>query len=165
MRRRFFVPIMAIGLAAVTTAASATVDLHRFWDNRCAECHGHSADFARRHLKVENGELTGPHHKSGMEQFIERHEAGSAQASSIYRMLLAQASTGPVYQTRCGGCHEPAAELARKTLASADGKLIVKSTGRPLEDLLQRHGKLTPDERKTVMDALTRVLAEVGGTK
>ena len=35
-------------LLLVSTAAGARgIDLHALWDDRCADCHGHSAEFSR----------------------------------------------------------------------------------------------------------------------
>jgi hypothetical protein len=157
IRSAVLVLIAWLGLA---TAASS-LDLHQFWDQRCQNCHGHAGDFARRHLQVENGLLAGQHHRDNLKQFMARHEMGPEHVERIYGMLLAQATTKPVYQQKCAACHGTAAELARISIARKDGVLIALPSERPLADLLKRHGKLTADEIPTVLDSLARVLGEV----
>lgn len=40
--------------ASLSSSAPAEVDLHDYWDQRCSYCHGHSGEFARRFLHVDN---------------------------------------------------------------------------------------------------------------
>ena len=158
--RRLAVVVVALGVAS----AASALDLHQFWDQRCHECHGHAGDFTRRHFKAEHGVLVGPHHRGeALKSFMGRHEMGPQQVDGIYAMLLAQAATQPVYQQKCAGCHQTAAELARASLARRDGVVVMRGSSRPLSELLQRHGKLSPEEIPVVLDSLTRVLGEVEG--
>jgi hypothetical protein len=160
------IPVAALavfGLLSLETAGA--VDLHQLWDMRCHECHGHAGEFARRHLKVEKGELTGRHRKGEqLKNFLGRHEMSADHAEPVYRMLLAQAQTKPVYQQKCAGCHQTAAEFARASLLRRDGVLIGRTNGQPVAEFLKRHGKLTADEVPLVVDSLDRVLGEVGGS-
>jgi hypothetical protein len=156
--RLLFLAVMAsLGL---TTGTSA-LDLHQFWDQRCSDCHGHAGDFARRHLKAENGVLVGQHHGHNLKQFMGQHEMGPEHVERIYGMLLAQAATKPVYQQKCAGCHGTAAELARDSITRRDGVLLALPSQRPLADLLKRHGKLSAEEIPIVLESLSRVLGEV----
>ena len=158
--RRLAVAFMALGVAS----AASALDLHQFWDQRCHECHGHAGDFARRHFKVEKGELVGPHRRSeDLKTFMGRHEMGPQEVDGVYAMLLAQATTQPVYQQKCAGCHQTAAELARASVARRDGVVVVRGSGQSLSDLLQRHGKLSREEIPVVLESLVRVLGEVEG--
>lgn len=157
--------LVGLLIGGLTVASAAAVDMHQFWDQRCHECHGHAGEFARRHLKVEQGSLVGPHHSGDqLKAFIGRHEAGAANAEAIYRMLLAQAETKPVYQQKCAGCHQTAAELARTSLVRKDGVLVGRTNGLAVAEFLKRHGKLTAEEIPVVMRSLERVLDEVGGS-
>ena len=158
--RHFALVVMALGVAS----AASALDLHQFWDQRCHECHGHAGAFARRHLKVEQAVLVGPHHRGdALKGFMGRHEMGPQEVDGVYAMLLAQATTQPVYQQKCAGCHQTAAELARASLARRDGVVVVRASGQPLSDLLQRHGKLSREEIPVVLESLVRVLGEVEG--
>lgn len=156
--------ILHVVLAGTTAMSAAALDLHQFWDLRCNECHGHAGDFARRHLKVEQGKLVG-RHRSGEElkSFLGRHEMGGSNADGIYKMLLAQAQTKPIYQQKCAGCHQTAAEFARASLVRKDGVLVGRTNGLAVAEFLKRHGKLTAEEIPVVMRSLERVLDEVGG--
>jgi hypothetical protein len=146
---------------ALTMTPARALDLHAFWDQRCAECHGHAGPFARATLSVKNGVLSGRHNRD-LKQFLAQHEAGAAQAGGIYGMLLAQAATAPVYQQKCAGCHDTAAAFARQSLVVRDGVLVGKDNGLPVAEFLKRHGRLSAAEVPTVLEALTRVMAEIG---
>lgn len=139
------------------------LDLHRYWDDRCAECHGHSAAFARKHLRVVDGKLAGKSHRSGIEGFLANHHANAELAPQLIAMLTAQATTVPVYAAKCAGCHETAAQLARGSLALKGEDVVVKSSGIPVAELLKRHGKLTPPEATEMVETLKRIVREVGG--
>jgi hypothetical protein len=149
-------------MAWLLVAPSAfAVDLHHFWDQRCGGCHGHAGEFARRYLKVDAGRLIGRHHTDNLRLFLGQHEMSGAIADEIYAMLLAQASTPPIYQEKCRGCHQNAAELARTSLAVVGGKVAGRQSGRPLEDFLPGHARLKPDE--LAVESLARVYREVYG--
>lgn len=159
MLGRFFT---ALSVLAVCGSAAAAVDVHEFWDGRCGDCHGHAGGFARRHLTVQDGKLIG-RHNTDLNRFLEHHESGGAQASAIYQMLLAQAQTQPVYQQKCAGCHDTAAQFARSSLERRGGVVVGKTNGRPISEFLKLHGKLSPAEVPVVVDSLTRVLSETVG--
>jgi hypothetical protein len=142
---------------------AAAVDLHHFWDQRCGGCHGHAGEFARRYLKVESGKLVGRHHTDNLRLFLGQHEMSGAIADEIYAMLLAQASTAPVYQEKCRSCHQNAAELARSSLVASGGTVVGRQSGRPLADLLPSHARLTAGELSVLVESLTRVYREVHG--
>jgi hypothetical protein len=152
----------AFAALSVCTSGAIAVDLHQFWDSRCSECHGHAGPFARQHLTVQNGKLTGTHN-ADLKRFLERHESGAAQAGPLYDMLLAQVQTKPVFQQKCAGCHETAAQFARTSLTIRDGVVVGKASGQPIAEFLKRHGKLAPDEVPIVVESLTRILGELGG--
>jgi mono/diheme cytochrome c family protein len=149
-------------VVSLTTDATAT-DLHHFWDQTCADCHGHSADFSRRFLTVEDGKLTGRHHKNDLFTFLSNHHLPPDLVVPVHDMLLAQASTAPRFRDRCGSCHETAAALARDSLAIQDGVLYGKEAGRPVAEFLKRHARLQPGEIPFFVDLLTRVEREVHG--
>src|SRR5690606_5350098 len=81
-------------LARALPAADA-VDLHRLWDGRCAECHGHSAEFARSLLTVNEGRLAGRHHRDDLATFLHNHYLAGSHVDEVYAMLLAQVVTPP----------------------------------------------------------------------
>lgn len=154
----------AVLLAALAAPLPAQ-DLHQYWDSRCKSCHGDAGDFARRTLAAENGRLVGRHHRDDLTVFLRQHYLADDLVEPVTRMLLAQATTPPLFQQRCAGCHGTAAEFARGSLTLRDGVLTGKASGRPVADYLRRHGGLQPGEIPTVVATLTRLMAETGNAK
>ena len=155
--------LVAAAMAWLWTAPPAVaVDLHHFWDQRCGGCHGHAGEFARRFLKVDAGKLIGRHHTDNLRLFLGQHEMSGALADEIYAMLLAQASTPPIYQKKCRSCHQNAAELARTSLTRIGGKVAVRQSSQTLADFLSNHGRLNPEVPGHGRSS-TRVYREVHG--
>ncbi len=161
MNMRSLVLAMSIVLTGLLSHPVVAADVHQFWDQRCAECHGHSATFARTHLIVEDGKLLGAHHRQDLKRFMGQHQMGSELVDEIYDMLLAQSKSAPLFQQKCTACHGTAAEFARASLEPQDGKLVGKSNRQPLAEFLAKHGHLKPDEVPVIVDVLTRVHGEV----
>lgn len=154
----------ALALALFLAAPAQAVDLHRYWDTNCSECHGHSADFARRFLTVKDGRLQGRHHVDDLRRFLGNHYLSADLLTPIHDMLLAQRQTARLFQTKCGQCHDTAAAFTRQFLVEREGALYGRQTQRPVADYLRQHGKLSPAEQTRMLAALSRVLREVGGT-
>lgn len=150
-----------LGAALLTNAAYAT-DLHRLWDDRCVDCHGHAGEFARQHLQVVSGELIGRHH-ADLRRFLYNHYLPDAEVDAVYAMLRAQADTTAQFAQRCSSCHKRAAAFARSSLQLRSGKLVGVQTGRPVEEFLRQHRDLTPDDAEFFTALLTRVHREVDG--
>lgn len=148
-------------LAAADLAAVDSFDLHWFWDQRCAECHGHAAQFARKALSIENGALVGRHHRDDLMLFLGNHGVPRERVAAVCGMLLAQAETGPAFKEKCGGCHENAAALVRDTLLLRDGVLQGRESARPVAGFMTRHGRLKPEEVPFFVELLARVEREV----
>lgn len=138
------------------------VDLHAFWDRRCASCHRHAGEFARNHLKVKDGQLVGRKPDRNLCAFLVEHGAGPDLADDVCKMLTAQAATRSLFKDRCATCHDTAAELARTGLVPGDGGALKgKESGRDLAEFLITHGKFDPGELAIVADTLRRVFLEV----
>jgi cytochrome c5 len=162
--RRAFVAlgvVLAAGWASATAARSQ--DLHAYWDQRCKECHGHAADFAREFLSLKDGKLAGRHHVENLRAFLASHYSEGILADRIFDMLAAQVPTKPIYRERCFSCHGTAAELVRGSVDLEGGKLVGRRRRRPLEQFLVRHGDLKEGERATVLGSLERILRETRG--
>ena len=142
-------------------AWSAERDLHDYWDGRCASCHGHAAQFARKFLRVEDGKLVGTHHKDTLEAFLEHHYLTPDLHQPVVAMLKAQATTVPVFASKCGGCQGTAADFARQSLSIQQRTLVGKKTGKPVADYLKQHGGVSPAEAKSVTEVLQRLVGEV----
>lgn len=163
MRTRPMVLLAAtlMGVAIVSAARAAPLDLHEHWDQRCADCHGHSADFARRSLKVEQGRLAGRHHRDDLARFLRNHYLADELVEPMMQMLAAQAVQRPVFMERCARCHATASEFARSSLEWRDGALHGRSSGKPVGDFLATHGGLPAADIGPMVETLTRVRREV----
>jgi hypothetical protein len=80
-------------------AGATGMDLHRMWDNRCLECHGHSGAFARQFLSVSSGQLQGRHHMDNLHRFLSNQHPSDSEVDAIYSMLLAQANSQEAVDT------------------------------------------------------------------
>jgi len=132
------------------------------WDDSCADCHGHSGDFARRFLQISDGRLQGRHHVDNLPLFISQHYTTAAQAPAIYAMLQAQTATPPLYQQHCSRCHGSAASLVRRSVILRDGVLLCSRSGQPLHPFLSSHRNLNAQDANFYHRLLTRIAAETG---
>ncbi|MEZ5861815.1 MAG: hypothetical protein R3D28_23010 [Geminicoccaceae bacterium] len=146
-------------LAALPLAAQGQ-DVHVEWEDRCAECHGHAGAFARQRLEVVDGVLVSDHWGADLGRFLASHHTTPATLGPITAMLTAQVNTPPVYAERCAGCHGPAAGLVRQSIVRRNGQPVIASSGLPLADALERHGRLEPGELDIVVQTLDRLIDE-----
>jgi hypothetical protein len=160
--------ILGCFVAASSNLAAGTanaLDLHRFWEDRCLECHGHAGTFAREYLSVEDGKLVGRHHKADLKVFLSQHRMGPEQAEAIHAMLLAQASTAPLFEKKCASCHGTAADFVKSSLVTRDAVVVGRDNQLPIAAFLKKHGKLSTDELPLMLETLARVMTEVGSPK
>jgi hypothetical protein len=153
---------LAITLATAGSAIASGVDLHEYWDNNCASCHGHAAAFARRFLTVKDGKLQGRHHVDNLTVFLGNHYLNRDLIEPVSEMLKAQVTTVPRFRNECGRCHESAAALARESLALRDGVLVSRTSGLPITDFLSGHAGIKPADVPFFVEVLTRVAKEIG---
>lgn len=153
--------LLCLGLLMPAKAASAGIDLHEYWDQRCKTCHGHSAEFARRFLRIEGGRLAGVHHRTDLERFLRNHYLNDDLLAPVSAMLRAQVETPPLFGSRCARCHGNAAEFARASLAWRGDTLIGTAGARPVAETLTTHGALSPGDAAILLKTLSRVRNEV----
>jgi hypothetical protein len=153
--------LWAMAVLLPTAAEAAVTDLHQMWDDRCYECHGHSAEFARKFLSVSNGELHGRHHVHDLQRFMQNHYVADGEVEAVYLMLYAQASTQARFKDECSVCHESAAVFVRRSLEFRDGVLYGRKSGLPVRRFLDHHRGLDPDDVEFFSLQLTRVANEV----
>jgi mono/diheme cytochrome c family protein len=153
---------IVLALASAVGTGAADRDLHDYWDTRCRGCHGHAGAFARSTLRVDKGRLVGAHHATNLDQFLRNHYLTDELVAPVTAMLTAQVQTLPRFQTHCAGCHDSAAEFARRSLTLRAEVLTGKAGGRPVAETLREHGGLAPVDAAAMVDTLTRVLGEVG---
>jgi len=153
--------VLVMALLVIPAVRASGIDLHWLWHDRCAACHGHSADFARKFLRVSSGELQGWHHVLDLRRFLHTHYLAGHEVDAVYTMLLAQTSTPPRFKDECSDCHDTAAELVRDSLELRDGVLYSRNTGDPVRLFLDHHRELSPDDVEFFITALTRVAQEI----
>jgi hypothetical protein len=162
MKHGFRTTALLMMAAALWPSATASHDLHAFWDDRCRSCHGEAGEFARRSLHVEHDRLVGKHHTTDLEHFLQHHYLPPALVSPVTAMLKAQVLTPPLFKQHCAGCHGTASAFARQSLKLQDGVLTGRTSGRAVQDHLRSHGGLEPAQVPEMVKTLTRVLDEVG---
>ncbi|MGE5516770.1 MAG: hypothetical protein ACM31D_13230 [Bacteroidota bacterium] len=154
---------MAALLLALTAVPSAAADLHQLWDRQCGGCHGHAAQFARETLAVVDGHLRDRRSGREVEVFLQSHNGGYSPdiIAAMADMLKAQSGTPELFKTRCGGCHETAAQLVREQLVEQDGQLVGIVSRRPLAEYLPDHADLSEDDVSLLLGVLWRIHGEV----
>ncbi len=140
---------------------SRGIDLHALWDDRCAECHGHSGEFARKYLQITGGLLQGRHHVLDLHRFLQHHYPPDGQVDAIYQMLLAQTSAPPRFSEECSTCHRTAGEFLRASIDLNDGELIIRKSGASVRQFMQNHRNLTHDDIRFYMALFTRLSGEI----
>ncbi len=162
MRSGVFKAAVLTGVLLLTTKAGATgIDLHWMWDNRCAECHGHSAEFARKFLQVKNDRLQGRHYVENLRLFLRNHYVSAGEADTVYEMLLAQVRTEPRFKHECANCHGQASTFVRSTMLLQNGVLLSRESKQPISRFMDDHRGLQADDIEFFVNLLTRVAGEV----
>ncbi len=162
MRRKLAICALLVSMAVAIPAAGAPgVDLHWLWDDRCAECHGHAGDFARKFLTASSGELHGRHYVHDLRQFLYNHYLSGNEVDAVYSMLLAQAESQARFRDECSECHDTAANFVRGSLELRDGVLCSRNSGCQVRDFLGHHRGLNAADADFYMHLLTRVANEV----
>jgi len=150
-------------LVLMLAGPAAAEDLHTLWDGQCGACHGHAGDFARSSLEIRNDQLVGKTSGRLVAEYLVVHNGGysTAQIAALRAMLTAQVQTAPEFQTHCGGCHDSAVQVLRDWVVVRDGRLVGRQSGQDLVNFLTRHGGADADSRNRIIEALTRVAAEL----
>ena len=162
MSTKTILTAISILLALTGAAISADdIDLHRLWDDRCFECHGHAAEFARRFLNVSQDELQGRHHVHSLRIFLSNHYLGESDVDAVYSMLFVQASSQARFRDKCSRCHDTAAKFVRETLEFEGGTLVGRESKQPVARLLESHKDIESEEIAFFAAVLTRVAHEV----
>jgi len=153
--------VLVAALLAMPVAVAAGLDLHWLWDDRCAACHGHAGDFARRFLADSGGELQGQHHIHDLRRFLHNHYLAGNEVDAVYNMLLAQAHGQARFKGECASCHGTAAALVRDSLELRNGVLCSRNSGRPLRRFPGHRVEESPDDVDFFVNLLTRVAHEI----
>jgi hypothetical protein len=153
--------VLVAAALAIPAARAADPDLHWLWDDRCATCHGHAGEFARKFLRVSGNELQGVHHVHDLRRFLHNHYLVGNDVDAVYSMLFAQANTQARFKRECVSCHDTAASLVRNSLELRDGVLYSRNSGHPVNRFLDHHRGLNPDDVEFFTSLLTRIAHEI----
>jgi mono/diheme cytochrome c family protein len=137
------------------------IDLHRFWDDRCFECHGHAGAFARKYLMISGDELQGRHHVHDLRRFLDNHYLAKSEVDAVYDMLHGQASRQARFKAECSGCHGAAANFVRSDLDLYQGTVYGRDSSLPIRSFLKHHRGLSPEDVDFYVGLLARVANEV----
>ncbi len=156
-------PLLLLLLTLAGASAARGFDAHFYWENHCAECHGHAGAFARSRLSLAEGVLASGHWGTGVDRFLANHHTSPDMLPAVMDMLTAQVATDPVYADRCAACHGPAADLVRQGLARGADGLVLRRRGQPVASFLAGHGGGLPaDEAGLLVGRLTAIADEIG---
>lgn len=158
---RSWLGALVFACGALAGGSAGALDLHRLWDDRCQDCHGHAGPFARAFLVVADGQLYGRSPQRDLRRFLANHYLAGREVEAVYAMLQAQAQTRGQYQKQCSACHGPAARLARESLMFEQGRLHGRSSGRAVSEFLATHMALSAEEVAFYATLLERVAREV----
>ena len=153
--------VLVTAVLAMPAVRASDIDLYWLWDDRCAACHGHAGDFARKFLSVSSGELQGPHHVHDLRRFLHNHYLVGDEVDAAYNMLLAQANNQARFKNESASCHDTAAMFVRHSLELREGVLNSRNSGRPVRRFLEHHRELNSDDVEFFINALARVAHEV----
>lgn len=153
---------LLLATLSATQVLVAGTDLHWLWDDRCAECHGHSGEFSRRFLRADDGTLRGLHHADNLRDFMHHHYLPASEVDAIHDMLLAQSLTPPRFQTECGKCHGSAVQLVRASVTLQADHSLRLGSGQTVQQFLQGHRRLQTADIEFYVSLLTRVAVETG---
>lgn len=150
----FALPVLFLSPPMI--AQSQIVDPHALFEDKCGRCHGHAGAFALEKLTIAKGEVVGQRSGKVVLKTLASHfgRLADSEARQVVDMFRRQIEVGGLYQSKCRICHDPAKDLARRTLIMRNGQLFGRYSGRPVVDLLSYHGRLRDDERKVLLDML-----------
>lgn len=161
MRASPILGVFAIVLAAIFAGPGRAddTDLHALFEARCMTCHGHSGDFARRMLSVEQGRVVGSRGQP-LETFLGRHQGGlpGTEVDRLLALFLEQIDSGAVFRDRCLTCHGTARSFAQVHLILRDDVLYGRYSGRPVAAFLTGHGRLDAAGAEQMTEALSDIL-------
>lgn len=148
-------------LLASPLLQASGLNLHWLWHNSCADCHGHSADFSRRFLSDNDGQLMGLHYQENIKLFLHNHYLAGTEVDAMYDMLHAQLITPPRFKNECNHCHANAVVFVQKSLLFDNGVLVGQKSKLAVKEFLQNHQGLNADDIEFYMQQLTRIAHEI----
>ncbi len=131
------------------------------WDNRCEECHGEADQFARKFLWAVDGQLQGQHHVDNLRLFMRNHYLPKHKIDAFHDMLLARANNPARFNSECSSCHSSAEVFVRKSIVIKAGELTGLESRVSVDEFLQTHRDLQPNDVEFYTRLLTRVQNDI----
>lgn len=157
---------MRAGLGGVVLAAglafgASGADFHQVFEERCTSCHGHAGEFVRGALTERDGILESQRTGRAVADFLTGHAGGldSDEVALFIEVFTAQLRSAGFYRERCHICHGRARDFARLRLIVSEGQLTGRYSGRDIEAFLPGHARMSGDEARRMLEALTGILA------
>ena len=124
--KKLLLALCFLAFSPLSSAVSSGLDLHAYWDQRCKDCHGHSSEFARRSLRVEEGRLVAVRHRDDREVVLRNHCLGNGLQEPVIAMLTAQLSTPPLLVRSVGSLSGPISQRPAATNRMRDCARLTK---------------------------------------
>lgn len=161
MLRTFIFVSMAAALSS-SAAFSQGIDPHTLYEDRCAGCHApHASDLAYKSLELREAQLVTRRGAQPLDAFLRNHRRTGLSATEIDALIAhfsAILRSGGLYRDKCISCHDRAREFARIYLVERENRILGRYSDRDIETFLAGHGRLDPDEAKTIVEMFSRQL-------
>jgi len=154
---RAAVAVIAALLWVSPAAAESGLEPRAIWGQRCDQCHGDSAEFARKRLWNIDGQLHGSRHAAEMQRFLSNHHLRAHEVEIVVEMLLADANSTARFDAECGSCHGSAPEFVEKSLWVRRDSISGLGTGSDVAEFLLTHQDLSPEDARFFFDLLLHV--------
>lgn len=140
-------------------AKAQDADLHKVFEQRCSQCHGHAGEFARERLRIVDGVVVGSPGLD-LERFLLRHKGGlpAEQVRALLDMFQAQIESGAFFQENCRVCHGTAYDFARLNLIEREGELWGRYSDHLIREFLPGHARMNSGEAAQMTLALLAIL-------
>jgi mono/diheme cytochrome c family protein len=162
-RNRIAIACLGIAVTACAligeVARAQDADLHKVFEQRCSQCHGHAGKFARESLQIVDGSVVGSPGLD-LERFLQRHKGGlpPEQVRALLDMFRAQIEAGAFFQQNCRICHGSAYDFARLKLIEREGELWGRYSDHLIREFLPGHAGMSNSEASEMTLALIAIL-------
>ena len=149
---------LSLGLLLLALPACACArDALAVWNNRCEQCHGDAAQFARKYLWDVGGELQGRHHIEDLHLFMQNHYIPAHEIDIVNDMLLGEANRMVRFASECGECHGDATDFVRQSIWIRKNSMTALKSGMEVSEFLPTHQGLSPEDVEFYLRLLVRV--------
>ncbi len=149
--------VLSLGLLLALPPDAGARDALAVWDNRCEQCHGDAATFARKYLWDVDGRLQGQHHIENLDLFMQNHYIPAHEIEIVHDMLLGEANRMARFASECGECHGEATEFVKQSIWIRKDSMTALKSGMEVSEFLPTHRNLSPQDVEFYLRLLARV--------